>query len=54
MTADTHANGDTLHLGIHSHWGQAVRRRSRGEVLASLCNNGVNMTADTHAIGDTL
>ena len=40
--------------GIHSHWGQMVRRWSRGKVSASLYNNGVNTTADTHANGDTL
>jgi len=39
---------DTLTLG------QTVRRRSRGKVSASLCNNALNMRADTHANGDTL
>jgi len=34
--------------------GTTVRRCSRGEVSASLYNNGVNTTANTHASGDTL
>jgi len=37
-SVDTHTPGDTLKLGIHSHWRHTVRRHSCREVTASIYN----------------